>query len=269
MAYDDGKEAAFMLVFGIALLLGAAILTPLAVVAMRRWLRQRAIAEIRPRAVATCAGQPLTVTGVAAPGPEGAIESRLAGADCVWHGHEVLRHYWQWRNREDTGERERVRGCDSIADHGSAEPFGVVPAAVPAARDGLPVLVDPRDAQIEDADMCLQRVVGRPQRGVPAPADDLLARVKGRISGIFRGETIEFEYREWVIRPGDPVLVEGHVELRDGHPVLTAPPGGRLRIRHMAPDAAQEPPRATDALLLSGGAVATACVGLLLTLAGA
>ncbi|RCV51100.1 hypothetical protein DEF23_12360 [Marinitenerispora sediminis] len=255
-----------MLVTGIALLLGAAILTPLAVVALRRWLRQRALAEIQPRAVAASAGRPISLAGVAAPGPDGAIESRLAGADCVWHGHEVLRHYWQWRNREDTGERERVRGCDSIADHGSTELFGIAPPA-PAARAGIPVLVDPQGARIEDADMCLQRVVGRPQRGVPAPADDLLARVKGRISGVFRGETIEFEYREWVIRPGDPVVVEGQVELRDGHPVLTAPPGGELRIRHIAPEQPQEPPRATDALLLGGGAVASACVGLLLTLA--
>ncbi|MUL43313.1 hypothetical protein FZ103_19435 [Streptomonospora sp. PA3] len=261
-----------MLFLGVALLLCAAILAPLAVRAVRRWAHRRAADDLHPRAVAARAGTEVALTGVAVPGPQGAIESRLARKDCVWHGHEVLRHYWSLTEDSATGERVRVRACDSIADYGAADVFGIAGGARSAARGRQPVLVDPEDAAFSGADLCLQRVVGRPQRGVPAPADDLLPRVKGRISGLFRGETIEFEYREWILRPGDPITVHGYLELRDGHPVVTAPPDGRLRIEHgREPSAREQPqrPAGADALLLSGGTVASACAGLLLMLAGA
>ncbi|QBI52181.1 GIDE domain-containing protein [Streptomonospora litoralis] len=260
-----------MLWIGVVLLLGAAILAPLAVRAVRRWFRRRDADQVRPRAMAADAGTEVTVTGVAVPGPQGPIESRLARKDCVWHGHEVLRHYWSLTEDSATGERVRVRACDSIADYGAAEVFGIA-GGTATGRDRLPVLVESEDAALSGADLCLQRVVGRPQRGVPAPADDLLPRVKGRISGLFRGETIEFEYREWIIRPGDSITVHGFVDIRDGHPVITAPPDGRLRIEHRREVPPEEKPRrpgAADALLLSGGTLVSACAGLLLMLAGA
>nr|WP_221308826.1 E3 ubiquitin ligase family protein [Nocardiopsis mwathae] len=257
-----------MLAIGVVLLIGAAILAPLAFRAVRRWSLQRGIAEARPRALATCAGRLVTVSGTAVPGPGGVIESGLASAECVWHGHEVLRHYWALTRNAETTERDRERASDSIADYGSTELFGIVGPG--SSGEDRPVLIDPEDAALSGAHMCLQRVVGRPQPGVPAPADDLLPRVKSRISGLFRGETIEFEYREWVLRPGDPIVVHGRLEIRDGRPVITAPLDGRLRIeqgtdRPEAPSAH----RATDALLLSGSAVVTACTGVLLVLAGA
>lgn len=170
------------LAIGIALLAGAAILAPLACLAVRRWYRQRGLVRLRPGAVAKRAGQPITATGVAVAGPSGVIESQLARTDCVWHGHEVLRHFWSLPGK-GTEAQERV--CDSIADYASVEPFGI--AAPGRAPKGRTVLVDPAGAELSGMDMCLQRVVGRPQRGVPAPTDDLLARVKGRISGVFRG----------------------------------------------------------------------------------
>ncbi|CAM3733881.1 GIDE domain-containing protein [Nocardiopsis gilva] len=257
-----------LLVIGVVLLLGAAILAPLAIRAVRRWSLQRGMAEVRPRALATCAGRQVSVSGTAVPGPNGAIESGLASAECVWHGHEVLRHYWALTRSPETAVHDRERASDSIADYGSSELFGIVGPGNSA--DGSPVLIDPEDAALSGAHMCLQRVVGRPQPGVPAQADDLLPRVKGKISGLFRGETIEFEYREWVLRPGDPIVVHGRLEMRDGRPVITAPLDGRLRIeqggdRPEAPSAH----RATDALLLSGSAVVTACTGVLLVFAGA
>ncbi|TDQ55198.1 hypothetical protein [Actinorugispora endophytica] len=256
-----------MLVIGTALLLGAAILAPLGLLALRRWSVRRDIAELRPEAFAALEGDEVTLSGFASKGPEGGLESRLAGAECVWHGHEVLRHYATWRTLEETGEREQVLGSDSIADYGSPEPFGIT-GSESGWLNEQPILVDPVEAHTEGVHMCLQRVVSRPQRGVPAPADDLLGRVKGRISGIFRGETIEFEYREWVIRPGDPIIVRGRVAMRDGRPILVAPQDGRLSIEHGAAVVSSVPARATDALLLGGGALASALVGLLFVLGG-
>ncbi|GLU47390.1 hypothetical protein [Nocardiopsis ansamitocini] len=254
-----------MLVIGTALLLGAAILVPLAYLAIRRANARRALAELRPSALVGMAGDDVTLSGVAVAGPNGVLESRLAGAVCVWHGHEVLRHFATWEERQGA-ERERVMGNDSIADHTSPELFGVVVSEGARPSRPLPLLVDPEDAHVEGVHMCLQRVIGRPQRGVPAPADDLLGRVKGRISGIFRGETIEFEYREWVIRPGDRVTVRGRVELREGHPVLVAPRDGRLGIALGGTEEEAPPAGAAGGVLLGAGAAAAGVAGLALVL---
>lgn len=256
-----------MLVIGTALLVGAAILAPWGFLAFRRWSTRRACAELRPGAFASLAGRQVTLRGFAAAGPGGTLESRLAGVECVWHRHEVLRHYATWRTPPGSDEREQVLGSDSIADYGSAEPFGIV--GPEGGRPGEPtILVEPDQARTAGVPMCLQRVVGRPQRGVPAPADDLLVRVKGRISGVFRGETIEFEYREWVIRSGDPIVVRGRVELREGGPVLVAPRDGRISIEHGESAAGPAPVRAAGPLLLGGGAASLALAGLALILAG-
>ncbi|KUP95546.1 hypothetical protein [Thermobifida cellulosilytica] len=256
-----------MLVIGMALLVGAAVLAPAGFVALRRWMHRRDLAELRPRAFVALVGSEVTLHGLAAAGPGGTVESRLAGVECVWHGHEVVRHYATWRTLEETGEREQVLGDDTIADYGSPEPFALTGAD--GGRPGeQPILVDPEEADTTRVSLCLQRVVARPQRGVPAPADDLLGRIKGRVSGVFRGETIEFEYRERAIRVGDPVVVRGRVELRDGRPVVAAPADGRLSIEHdeAAPPSTVGRPR--NALLLGAGALVSGVTGLLLVLAG-
>ncbi|TQN27589.1 E3 ubiquitin ligase [Haloactinospora alba] len=256
-----------MLAIGAVLLAGAAILAPVAVTAVRGWLRRRAAADLRPETMASRAGETLSLRGTAVPGPAGALESRLVSSECVWHGHEVRRHYWPLPR--DVGEGDTVeRTYDPIAEYGSTDPFGIAsPAGGPRGR-GRPVLVDPTDAEVAGPDMCLQRVVQRPQRGVPAPADDLLPRVKGQIVGLFRGETIEFEYREWVLRPGAPITVHGALEERGGALVLTAPSDGRLRIEQHGTTAPEARGGAAGALLLSAAAGLAAVAGLVLVLAG-
>ncbi len=255
------------LVIGGALLAGAVILAPLAWRAARRWYRRHEPTWPWPSTVES--GQPVTTAGVAVAGPAGVLESQLARTGCVWHGHEVVRHYWTLPGNEG-GTQERA--CDSIADYASMEVFAIVePGRSPTSRS---VLVDPAGAELSGADMCLQRVVSRPQPGVPAPADDLLARVKGRIFGVFRGETIEFEYREWALREHTPVVAHGTVEMRDGDPVIVAPPDDRLRIERAGSTgpAARAPwpmSDATAALLLAGGVVVSAGIGLILVISGA
>ncbi|GAB3706071.1 GIDE domain-containing protein [Nocardiopsis oceani] len=253
-----------LLVIGVALLAIAAVLLPLTVIGMRRWLRQRGLAQLRPSALAARAGQRVTLTGAAAPGPGGPVESGLAGSECVWHGHEVLRHYRPLaRDRSDGAVSERA--CDSIADYASDELFGLVAEGRTGAAERI--YVDPADSEPRDAELCLKRVVGRPQPGVAAAADDLLPRVRGRISGVFRGETIEFEYREWIIRSGARVRVTGQLEVRDGRVVLAAPKDGSLSIEHgIRERPVRTSPRRTEAIVLSAafglcfiaGAVATA-----------
>ncbi|GHD29393.1 hypothetical protein GCM10007147_30170 [Nocardiopsis kunsanensis] len=255
-----------LLVIGSALLVAAVVLLPLTVIGLRRWLRRRGITRLRPATLASHEGERLTLTGVAAPGPEGTLSSSLAGNDCVWHGHEVLRHYWPL-NRDTGDSAVRERACDSIADHMSEDLFGLV--AEGDDPKGERVFVDPAGCEQRGAELCLQRLVERPKPGVATVADDLLSRVKGRISGVFRGETIEFEYREWVIRPGRIVRVTGVPAVRDGQVVITAPEGGKLLVE---PDVdLQEdrtPPRRTEALSLTAAFTVCAVAGSVLLLLG-
>nr|WP_218909187.1 E3 ubiquitin ligase family protein [Nocardiopsis sinuspersici] len=251
------------MVIGSALLVVAAVLLPLTVFALRRWLRQRGLARLRPGALAASEGRRVTLTGVTAPGPDGPVSSGLAGAECVWHGHEVLRHYWPLnRDLEEGAVRERA--CDSIADYASEDLFGIVAEGSPGDADR--VFVDPRGTDPQGVELCLKRLVGRPQPGVASPADDLLPRVRGRISGVFRGETIEFEYREWVIRPGARVRVTGQVQVRGGRVVLAAPEGGTLGIEHgVDGQPVRVSPRRTEALVLTAVLAVCSVAGAVLT----
>lgn len=254
-----------LLVIGLALLVAAVVLLPLTGIALRRWLRQRALAQLRPRALAARAGQRVTLTGTAAPGPDGLLASGLAGVECVWHGHEVLRHY-RPLNREPAEGAVCERACDSIADYGSGELLGIV--AEGRSDEGGRVFVDPGGTEPRDAELCLKRVVGRPQPGVASPADDLLPRVRGRISGVFRGETIEFEYREWVIRPGARVRVTGQIRVHEGRVVLAAPENGSLSIEHgVEEQPARVSPRRTEALVLALCLAVCSITGAVLTFA--
>jgi hypothetical protein len=258
------KGRPVLLVIGSALLIAAVALLPLTVIGLRRWLRQRGVARLRPRALAALEGQRVTLSGTAAPGPAGPITSGLAGVECVWHGHEVLRHY---RPLNQDGGAVRERACDSIAEYGGEELFGLV--AEGGRVDGDRIFVDPGDADPRGVELCLKRVVGRPQPGVAAGADDLLPRVRGRISGVFRGETIEFEYREWIIRPGARVRVSGQVQVRGGRVVLVSPEGGKLRIEHGADvQPVRTPPRRREAVVLSVGLAVCGLAGAVLVLAG-
>ncbi|GAA0975265.1 GIDE domain-containing protein [Nocardiopsis tropica] len=253
-----------LLVIGSALLVAAVVLLPLTVLALRRWLRQRGLAQLRPGALTAQEGRRVTLTGVAAPGPDGPITSGLAGVECVWHGHEVLRHYWPL-NRDRAEGAVRERACDSIADYGSDDLFGLV--AEGRGGDADRVFVVPGDTGPKGAELCLKRLVGRPQPGVASPADDLLPRVRGRISGVFRGETIEFEYREWVIRPGARVRVTGQLRVRDGRVLLTAPEDGSITIEHGVDEQpVRVSPRRTEAMVLTAAFGFCAVAGAILTL---
>lgn len=226
------------LIVALALLGGAALVLPLAYLALRGRRREPEPVEDAPLALSELAahdGREVTVTGVAVAGSGAPVESRLAGAECVWHRHEVRRHYWLWRDVAE-GERRRDRHADVIADHEAPRMLALVdPGAAGTRRSGRtaePVRVEMAEADTSGLNVCLQRVVGRLSQRGPAAADDLLARVQGRIRGVFRGETIEFEYLEWVVRPGDRVVVHGRVEVRDGGVVLAAPRDGRVRVGH-------------------------------------
>lgn len=229
--------------------LGIALVVLLGALVLLGWIRRtrqtrstvearipaRSAAALSPATVHHHVGDLVTVQGRATVGEKGTQESGLAGLDCVWHGHEVLRHYWLAATTpsaevEPEAAPARERHADSIADYSSEAAFALTEES---HNDGTSVLVDPSEADAGQVRLCLRRLVGRGSGGARVAGDDLLNRVRGQIIGVFRGETIEFEYREWAIRPGDLLEVHGEVTVRDGHTVLVAPDGGRLRIAHV------------------------------------
>src|SRR5699024_1262603 len=118
------------------------------------------------------------------------------------------------------------------------------------------------------AELCLKRLVGPPQPGSAQVVDDLLPRVRGRISGVFRGETIEFEYREWVIRPGSRLRVSGGLRKRNGQMVVAALEDGSLPIGDaLGPRPVYAPARRTK-MLVPTVCVVCATVGTVLRLVG-
>lgn len=186
-----------MLLLGIGLLLGAVVLGWMAVRRARRPLPP-------PVAPPGSPGDIAEVSGIARAYGE-TQRSSLSDTPCVWHAHEVRRHY------RPAPDAEPV--WDSIADHTGDAAFTVV-------HRGRPVLVAPGGAWAEGSGEVLSRRIGPPKRGERSPDADLMRRVAGRISGVFRGETLAFEYLEWAVAEGTLVRVRGRVGEHQDQPAL-------------------------------------------------
>ncbi|MDS1270249.1 hypothetical protein RIF23_08080 [Lipingzhangella sp. LS1_29] len=220
---------------GLGIALVVLVATGLLVLLWRSRRANSGSAALSPSEARSRVGERVTVRGRATVGTCGVQASGLAGVECVWHGHEVLRHYWasptEGADAAASGP-ERARRADSIAEYAAETDFGLT-AETPDDAAGM--LVDPTGAEVSQVRLCLRRVVGPSQPGARVAGDDLLNRVRGQIIGVFRGETIEFEYREWAVCPGDLLEVHGQVVLRDGRAVLAAPDGQKLHIAHVVP----------------------------------
>ena len=254
-----------LLVIGSVLLVVAMVLLPLTVITLRRRLYQRRPTLLGPSTLRAGEGRPVTLVGTAVPGPEGPLRSGLAEVECVWHGHEVLRHY-RPLNRGNGDTEVRERACDTIADHRAEELFGLTTEG--RTDDGDQIHVDPAGTEPVGAELCLKRLVGPPQPGSAQVVDYLLPRVRGRISGVFRGETIEFEYREWVIRPGSRLRVSGVLRKRNGRMVVAAPEDGSLTIEHGVDAQPVYTPARRTKMLVPTAFVVCATAGTVLLLVG-
>ncbi|MQA97259.1 MAG: hypothetical protein GEV11_22435 [Streptosporangiales bacterium] len=190
-----------MLLLGIGLLIGAVALGG---VAWRR-ARRPLPAPVAPEGLP---GDIVEVRGTARAHGTTQVAS-LSETACVWHAHEVRRHY------RPSAEAEPV--WDRIADHASGTAFTVV-------QGGRAVLVAPGKAWPDGASEVLSRRIGPPKRGERSPDADLMRRVNGRISGVFRGETLAFEYLEWAVPEGASLRVRGHIGEHQGHPALLLTP---------------------------------------------
>jgi hypothetical protein len=151
------------------------------------------------------------VTGTTEPGDTGLLKAELSKVDCVWHRHVITRHYEDTRT-DSKGNRTSTTNTETMADHTSAAPFRV--------RDASgTVLVDPVGARFDHAEEVVDRF--EPHRGKGSFSVSL-----GGISLTGGGGTLGFEYKEWVLRPGQRVYLLGEASDRSGRLVVGRPASG-------------------------------------------
>ena len=252
-----------LLVIGSVLLVVAMVLLPLTVITLRRGC----ISDVHPPGPIDTARRRRQAGDPGRhgrPGPEGPQVRAGRGRMCLARTR-VLRHY-RPLNRGNGDTEVRERACDTIADHRAEELFGLTTEG--RADDGDQIHVDPAGTEPVGAELCLKRLVGPPQPGSAQVVDDLLPRVRGRISGVFRGGTIEFEYREWVIRPGSRLRVSGVLRKRNGRMVVAAPEDGSLTIEHGVDAQPVYTPARRTKMLVPTAFVVCATAGTVLLLVG-
>src|SRR5688572_28920765 len=122
-----------------AVVIGAALLVVAllgSVATLRVWPLWRVLRTVRPatleRLVAAAHGGRLdgrvvAVSGVAAPGDDGALVAVVSGDACVWHRHTVHRRQIRYRTTA-SGVSQRASLPRLVGDTASTEPFALRPA---------------------------------------------------------------------------------------------------------------------------------------------
>lgn len=217
-----------MLIVGILLLVGAAVLGVLGWQA-RRKLKAMITAETHSvgdlmamRDAATQAAGPgsfryrCEVVGAAQAHPNGALQAQMTGTECVWHRHVVTHKYWVME-RDSKGRRRRRNRSEKVAEHSSELHFGV--------RDATGVIaVDPNGAAPDAPEKVLERFEKGRNRAKQGPHVQIGDFTLNLGSGGAR--TIGYRYEEWVLRPQRHLYVLGEVVDQGGALVVAKPSEG-------------------------------------------
>ncbi|GAB3295332.1 hypothetical protein GCM10027563_36630 [Parasphingorhabdus pacifica] len=194
------------------------------------------------------------VVGSAHPRPEGVLVSQLSGTECVWHRHEVVRHYEHVHYRN--GRRRVKRRKETVAGHTSWEGYAI--------RDDQNVLIglDPNGTAPDRPEQVLDRY--EPHR----PDGPSLFGVQ--LPRMFDSSgTIGYQYNEWVIRPGTRLYVLGEVHDKIGPLVIGNPEAdGHFMISTRSEQELRDS-RGTRHKLLSVAVLVAAPAGLVFTVFGA
>lgn len=194
------------------------------------------------------------VVGAAHPRPEGLLNSQLSGTECVWHRHEVVRHYEHVHYRD--GRRRVNKRKETVAEHTSWEGY--------ALRDDQNALigVDPNGTAPDRPEQVVSRFEPHQPDG-----PNLFGLQLPRMFN--SGGTIGYEYKEWVIRPGTRLYVLGEVHDKIGPLVIGKPEGeGHFIISTRSEQELREQ-RGTQHKWLSVGVLVAAPAGLVFTVLGA
>ncbi len=197
------------------------------------WNALRKVRPATPERLARAAadghldGRLVAVAGLATAGPDGALRSAVNDEPCVWHHHVVHRRQIT-RVKTQRGEVQRRSRRKLVADVTSHAPI-VLRAVVPAQRE--PVAAAPGPVGGDDDAMVVavlpegmrvHRPIARGLRILPSLASEPFPAPE-----ILMGQVQQlFWHREWLLRPGAPLVVLGEVRSSKGRVTLAKPERG-------------------------------------------
>ncbi|EIE97490.1 E3 ubiquitin ligase family protein [Saccharomonospora glauca] len=151
------------------------------------------------------------VVGAAHPRPEGPLTAELSKVECVWYRYRIDRHYEVIEYRD--GKRYRRKRTERVAEHTSHEGYALID------DEGRTIGVDPNGTNPDGVEQTVSRF--EPHRGQQGSIE--LFGIK--LPALFgRGDsTIGYDYKEWVIRPGQRLYILGEVHDRIGPLVIGKP----------------------------------------------
>lgn len=155
------------------------------------------------------------VEGTAQPGAKGLLTSEVSKTECVWHRHQVTRKYKDVTT-DSEGKRRTTTREEVVAKNTTKEPFllrdadgdvTIVPStAVKGARKSVSEF---REAKGRNKQTKLE--LGSFSLSLPTADRD--------------GETIGYQYEEWVLTADTPIFVQGEAVDRNGKLQIRDPKG--------------------------------------------
>lgn len=191
------------------------------------------------------------VVGAAHPSPEGVLVAEVSKTECVWYRYKVERHYEHVEYRD--GKRHRSRRTEKVADFTSTRGYALID------EQGRTIGVDPGGTEPDGREQTVDRF--EPHQG----------EVRFSLFGIdIRADdsTIGFDYKEWLIRPGQRMYILGEVHDKIGPLVIAKPDGGGHFIVSARTEDELRRDRTRKHKLLAIGVVIAFAAGLALTVIG-
>lgn len=154
------------------------------------------------------------LAGTTQPGPGGLLHSPLSETPCVWHKHMVTRRYRDVQH-DSKGNRTTSTREEVVTNEQSRDPFLVRDA------DGE-VLVRPSKGSMSGTRKSVSRFEDKRERSssrIKVGSFELALPSEGD------GDTLGYEYEEWVLLPGLHVFVKGEATDVSGELVVRNPKG--------------------------------------------
>lgn len=154
------------------------------------------------------------VVGAAHPSPQGPLTAELSKTECVWYRYRIDRQYEVIEYRD--GKRYRRKRTERVAEHTSSQGYAVIDEA------GRTIGVDPNGTNPDGVEQTVSRF--EPHRGNSGGVELFGFKLPAMLG---RGDsTIGYDYKEWVIRPGQRLYILGEVHDRIGPLVIGKPAQG-------------------------------------------
>ncbi|KAA2256929.1 helicase [Solihabitans fulvus] len=193
------------------------------------------------------------VIGTTQPAPNGLLASQLTQTPCVWHRHEIIRRYRKVRH-DSEGRRHTSEHTETVSKFTSDTPILV------ADQTGS-VLVRPSGLRSD----AIEQVLSRFERHSATVGQIVSSMVLG---GWYDGDTIGYEYKEWVVRPGVRLYVHGEASDQSGQLVFGKPAKGPFIVSNRTEEELRRSSGVQQKVYAFGG-LAVVILGLVLVVVGA